>query len=96
MSQVQGESVSDDVQQSASRFNVLNHVNVPLHEVLPEADAKGLLKQYGIVKEQLPKMRSNDPAARVIAAKPGDIVRITRRSPTAGVAVAYRLVVEAI
>lgn len=96
MSKLQGEAVSDDVQQSASRFNVLNHLNVPLHEVLPEAEAKALLKQYGIVKEQLPKMRSNDPAARVINAKAGEIVKITRRSPTAGVAVAFRLVVEAI
>jgi DNA-directed RNA polymerase subunit H len=89
--------VSDEVQTaSVSRFNVLNHVNVPLHESLSDAEEKALLKRYAIVKEQLPKIRSNDPAAKVIAAKAGSIIRITRRSPTAGVAVAYRLVVEAI
>jgi DNA-directed RNA polymerase subunit H len=48
------------------------------------------------VREQLPKIRDSDPAAKVVGAKAGSIVRITRRSPTAGVAVAYRLVVEAI
>jgi len=78
------------------RFNVLNHVNVPHHAVLPDGDAKELLAKYGIVREQLPKIRDSDPAAKVVGAKAGSIVKITRRSPTAGVAVAYRLVVEAI
>lgn len=78
------------------RFNVLNHVNVPLHVILPEDEVKELLKRYNIVREQLPKIRNNDPACRVIDAKPGNVVKITRRSPTAGVAVAYRLVIEAI
>lgn len=78
------------------RFNVLNHVNVPLHVILPDDEVKELLKRYNIVREQLPKIRNNDPACRVIDAKPGNVVKITRRSPTAGVAVAYRLVIEAI
>lgn len=78
------------------RFNVLNHVNVPLHVILPEDEVKELLKRYNIVREQLPKIRNNDPACRVIDAKPGQVVKITRRSPTAGTAVAYRLVIEAI
>lgn len=78
------------------RFNVLNHVNVPLHVILPEDEVKDLLKRYNIVREQLPKIRNNDPACRVIDAKPGQVVKVTRRSPTAGVAVAYRLVIEAI
>jgi DNA-directed RNA polymerase subunit H len=88
--------VSDEAATNASRFNVLNHVNVPLHEVLADEEAKALLKKYGIVREQLPKIRSNDPAAKVINAQPGQIVRITRNSPTAGKAVAYRLTVEAL
>lgn len=90
--------VSDEAPTNApNRFNVLNHVNVPLHELLTEAEQKALLKQYGIVKEQLPKIRSNDPAVKVVSGQPGSIVRITRtRSPTAGTAVAYRLIVEAI
>jgi DNA-directed RNA polymerase subunit H len=88
--------VSEEASTNASRFNVLNHVNVPLHEVLADQEAAALLKKYGIVKEQLPKIRSNDPAAKVINAQPGSIVRITRNSPTAGKAVAYRLTVEAL
>ena len=86
-----GAPLTDEV-----RFNVLNHVNVPLHVILPDDEVKTLLKQYGIVKEQLPKIRSSDPAVRVIDGKPGQVVRITRRSPTAGTATAFRLVVEAL
>lgn len=78
------------------RFNVLNHVNVPLHVILAEDEVKDLLKRYSIVREQLPKIRNNDPACKVIDAKPGNVIKVTRRSPTAGVAVAYRLVIEAI
>jgi DNA-directed RNA polymerase subunit H len=83
--------VTDEV-----RFNVLNHVNVPLHVILSDDEVKSLLKQYGIVKEQLPKIRSSDPAVRVVNGTPGQVVKVTRRSPTAGVAVAYRLIIEAI
>ena len=86
-----GVLVTDEV-----RFNVLNHVNVPLHVILPDDEVKVLLKKFGIVKEQLPKVRSSDPAVKVINAQPGTVVKITRRSPTAGTAVAYRLVVEAL
>jgi DNA-directed RNA polymerase subunit H len=96
--------VSDEVSPQANRFNVLNHDNVPLHELLAESEAKALLSKYGIVREQLPKIRSSDPVIGVLAKAAnkapqelgGAIVRITRRSPTAGVAVAYRLVIEAI
>ena len=83
--------MSDEV-----RFNVLNHVNVPLHEVLSDDEAGELMAKYGIVREQLPKIKNTDPAAKVVSAKPGNILRITRRSLTAGVATAYRLVIEAI
>ncbi len=78
------------------RFNVLNHEIVPLHEILPEEEAAPLLEKYDIVKEQLPKIKATDPAARVVSAKPGQILRITRASPTAGRFIAHRLVVEAI
>ncbi len=94
--------VSEDVPAPASRFNVLNHVNVPLHEVLTDSEAKQVLAKYGITKEQLPKIRSTDPVVAVLQKQAsadslsGKIVQITRRSPTAGVAVAYRLIVEAI
>ncbi len=78
------------------RFNVLNHDIVPLHEIVPDEEVAPLLTKYDIVKEQLPKIKATDPAARVVGAKPGNILRITRTSPTAGRFIVHRLVVEAI
>jgi DNA-directed RNA polymerase subunit H len=100
---VSGEVVSAPTP-PASRFNVLNHVNVPLHELLTDAEAKAVLKTYGATKEQLPKIRSNDPVVQVIAKGAnrdsrelaGSLIRVTRNSPTAGRAVAYRVIVEAL
>lgn len=78
------------------RFNVLNHEIVPQHSVLSDDDVPALLAKYDIVKEQLPKIKSTDPAVKVVGAKPGQIVQVVRPSPTAGTFTAYRLVVEAI
>ncbi len=89
---VLGDALTDD----DLRFNVLNHEMVPLHETVTDEEVEAVLKQYGIVKEQLPKIKDDDPACRVVGAKAGSVVKITRNSPTAGHAVIYRLVVEAL
>lgn len=77
-----------------TQINVLEHEMVPHHEVLSEGDAKALLQKYGIDKENLPKIRVDDSAAQAVGAQVGDILKITRKSPTAGTFVAYRLVIE--
>ncbi|HIP58533.1 MAG TPA: DNA-directed RNA polymerase subunit H [Archaeoglobus profundus] len=70
-----------------------DHILVPKHEVLSKEEAEEVLKLLGVKPEQLPKIRADDPIAKEIGAKVGDIVRIIRESPTAGVSIAYRLVV---
>lgn len=67
---------------------------VPKHEILKESEAEELLKLLGVSKEQLPKIKSTDPIVKEIGAKPGDIVKITRKSHTAGFSIFYRLVIE--
>jgi DNA-directed RNA polymerase subunit H len=74
------------------RFSLLNHVMVPKHEILTENEAKAVLADYNIKKEHLPKIKATDPVALEIKAKVGDIIKITRKSQTAGEAVFYRLV----
>ena len=78
------------------KFDILKHKLVPHHEILSKEEAEKLLKTYNIKKEQLPRMLITDPVAKAIGAKEGDIVKIIRKSPTAGVAIAYRLVVKEI
>ena len=76
------------------KFDVMKHELVPRHDVLSDAETKQVLERYNIFPEQLPKIMQSDPVCKAIKAEPGQIVRIRRKSPTAGEAVAYRLVVE--
>ena len=55
-----------------------------------------LLNKYNIKKDQLPKILITDPCVKVISAKVGDIIRIERESPTSGVSIAYRRVVDVV
>lgn len=52
------------------------------------------METYNIKPDQLPRILANDPAVISTGAKPGQIVKIIRKSPTAKYATAYRLVVE--
>ncbi len=73
---------------------ILNHEYVPKHEILSEKEAEKLLKKYKLnSKNKLPKILLSDPVVKAIGAKKGDILRITRKSYTAGTAVYYRVVV---
>ncbi len=78
---------------SEKKFDILKHELVPKHEVVPIEEAVKILKELGVRPEQLPWIRASDPVARAIGAKPGDIVRIVRKSETAGEIVVYRYVV---
>lgn len=83
-----------DSNDDEERFNVLNHELVPIHEVMEDKDAKKLLDDLGLVPEQLPKILASDPAALAVQARPGQVLRIRRKSRTAGQAEAFRLVIE--
>lgn len=76
-----------------ARLNVLKHVLVPKHEVVPEEEVSALLEGFNITKGQLPKILLTDPVAKKIKAKAGDVIKITRESKTAGEAIVYRVVV---
>lgn len=75
------------------KFNILEHELVPRHEVVPPDEAIRVLRELGVKPQELPWLRVTDPVARAIGAKPGDIVRIYRKSPTSGETIAYRYVV---
>jgi DNA-directed RNA polymerase subunit H len=76
------------------KFNVLEHELVPDHILLTEEETQELLKKYNITRGQLPKIKTSDVVVKQIDAKPGDVLKIIRKSLTAGKAVAYRLVIE--
>lgn len=77
-----------------SKFNLFKHQLVPKHEILTSSEIKDLLEKYHIKPYQLPHIKTSDPATEWVGAKSGDILKITRKSMTAGVGIIYRYVVE--
>ncbi len=75
-------------------FNIMSHDLVPTHEIISEEEKKELFENLKISLDQLPKLLDSDPVCVSIGAKPGQIIRIKRKSYTAKEAVIYRLVVE--
>lgn len=78
---------------SKKTVNILEHEWVPEHEILSPEEAAEVLKKLGVKPIELPWLLTSDPVAKAIGAKPGDIVRIRRKSPTAGEIIVYRYVV---
>ncbi len=75
-------------------FDIFEHALVPLHEILSPQEKTALLAQYKVQPYQMPQINSTDPAVKAIGGKPGDVLRIIRKSQTAGKHIAYRYVVE--
>jgi DNA-directed RNA polymerase subunit H len=75
-------------------FDIFEHKLVPKHEILTEKEKSQILTRYKIQPYQMPQIKSNDPAVKAIGARPGDMLKIIRKSTTAGEHVAFRYVVE--
>jgi len=75
-------------------YDIFKHELVPKHILLKPDEAKDVLEKYHIKPFMLPYVKSKDPAVRAIGGKPGDIIKIIRRSSTAGESDFYRYVVE--
>ena len=73
------------------------HILVPVHELLTDAEAKKVLEELHVNKEDLPKIFASDPQAQKLGAKPGQIIKIYRKDPpfqAKNKYVYYRLVVK--
>ena len=75
-------------------FNLFDHELVPKHEILSNTEIKDLLEKFHIKPYQLPYIRTSDPVVKWIGAQQGDILKISRKSLTAGSSNAYKYVVE--
>ena len=73
-------------------FDLFEHELVPTHTIAADDEIKLVLEHYGIEKGQLPRILRDDPAVKVLGARPGQVIRIERDSPTAGKTYYYRLV----
>ncbi len=78
-----------------AKIDVAKHRLVPKHEKISDQEKADLFKKYDITLKQLPKILAKDPAIAGHKVKEGDVIKISRNSPTAGTAVFYRRVSNA-
>lgn len=74
-------------------FKIFDHDFVSKHELLTPEEKQKILEKYKMQPYQLPRINAYDPAIIAVGGKPGDIVRVIRKSQTAGKYVAYRYIV---
>ena len=61
---------------------------------MTKKEAEEVLETYHSKATELPLIYADDPAILGLGVKPGDMIRITRRSATAGESFYYRYVIE--
>ncbi len=85
-------AVDDSPAVQRQDWRVAQHGLVPKHEILGESEVETLFATYTLSPQHLPVIFIDDPTLISLNPKMGDIVRITRASPTAGTAIMYRRV----
>jgi DNA-directed RNA polymerase subunit H len=72
----------------------LNHILIPKHTKLSDKEKESLFQTYNITIRELPKIQQADPAIAHLDAKENDVIKIERKSTTAGNSVFYRGVIN--
>lgn len=77
-----------------NKIFVKDHVLMPKHVKMGVKEKEDLLKKYNITINELPKIKKTDPAISKLETKPGDVIKVIRKSATAEEALFYRCVVN--
>jgi DNA-directed RNA polymerase subunit H (RpoH/RPB5) len=74
------------------QFNILEHILVPPHRILNDAEKIKIKNRYNIINDELfPELSRFDPVAKAIGIRPGEVCEITRPSKTAITSFYYRI-----
>lgn len=85
--------IIEDFLESEMLINITEHELVPQHILLTTEEKEELFSRYKLKDSQLMKMLATDPVARYYGYKRGQVIKIIRKSDTAGRYVTHRLVV---
>jgi DNA-directed RNA polymerase I, II, and III subunit RPABC1 len=72
-------------------INITKHRLMPEHYVLTSREKAKFLNQSKITESQLPRILWSDPVARYYGMRRGDLIRVIRKSDTAGRYMMYRI-----
>lgn len=76
------------------KYDIKKHIIFSEHIKLNDKEKKELLEEFRASLKELPKIKKNDPAIDHLNVKEGDVIKIIRKSPTAGEAIFYRGVIN--
>ena len=77
-----------------SKFKVDKHILTPKHLKIGEKEKAQVLDKYHVSSKEMPKILKTDSAIKGLDPKPGDMIKIIRKSATAGESIFYRVVID--
>ncbi len=80
-------------QEDDGKIDIFESGFVPKQEILNGEEKAALLESLNVSLRQLPKIKQDDITVKMLDAKRGDILKITRNSLVAGIYMYYRVVV---
>ena len=77
-----------------TNLDINKHVLIPEQKKLDDKEKANLLEKYNISLTNLPRILMEDKSISKLKPKEGDVIKIIRKSLTAGVTTFYRVVIN--